>query len=55
MLNRKTVSSSIPVLLTLYPMAIKLVEEIPVVPISNFMSFVNDLPMYLDKIKLVSR
>ena len=55
MSNRKTVSSSIPVILTLYPMAIKLVEEIPVVPIRNFMSFISDLPTYLDKIKLVSR
>jgi hypothetical protein len=53
--NRENISGAIPVILTLYPMTIKIIEQIPVVPIRNFISFVSDLPLYLHNIKLVSR
>jgi hypothetical protein len=53
--NRESISGAIPVILTLYPMTIKIIEQIPVVPIRNFISFVSDVPSYLHKIKLVSR
>lgn len=53
MSNRRDVTSSIPLILTLYPLAKKIIEEIPIVPIRDFISFVDAMPQYLDKIKLV--
>ena len=52
--NRENTSVAIPVILTLYPMTIKLVQEIPVVPVRDFITFLKEVPMYLDKIKIVS-
>ena len=53
MSNRKDVTYSIPLILTLYPVASKMVEKVPIVPIREFVSFVDAMPQYLDKIKLV--
>jgi DNA-binding transcriptional MerR regulator len=55
MSNRKEVILSIPLILTLYPVTPKIVEEIPIVSIRDFGSFLDAMPLYLDKIKLVSK
>jgi hypothetical protein len=55
MSNRKDVTSSIPLIVTLYPMTPKIVEQIPIVSIRDFVSFVDAMPLHLDKIKLISR
>ncbi len=55
MSNRKEVTSSIPLILTLYPVIPKIVEEIPIVSIRDFGSFLDVMPLYLDKIKIISK
>ena len=55
MSNRKEVTSSIPLILTLYHVTPKMVEEIPIVSIRDFVSFLDAMPLYLDKIKVVSK
>jgi DNA-binding transcriptional MerR regulator len=47
--------SSIPLILTLYPVIPKIVEEIPIVSIRDFGSFLDVMPLYLDKIKIISK
>jgi hypothetical protein len=51
---RKKVSRAIPIILTLYPMDIRLVDGVPVVPIVKFNSFIKDVPLYISKIKVIS-
>jgi len=51
---RKKVSCAIPIMLTLYPMDIRLVDGVPVVPIVKFNSFIKDVPLYISKIKVIS-
>jgi hypothetical protein len=51
---RKKVSCAIPIILTLYPMDIRLVDGVPVVPIVKFNSFIKDVPLYISKIKVIS-
>ncbi|MGA9171998.1 MAG: hypothetical protein WBL88_01270 [Nitrososphaeraceae archaeon] len=51
---RKQVSRAIPIILTLYPIDIRLVDGVPVVPIVKFNSFIKDIPLYISKIKVIS-
>ena len=51
---RKKVSRAIPIILTLYPTDIRLVDGVPVVPIVKFNSFIKDVPLYLSKIRVIS-
>lgn len=52
---RRNISQAIPIVLTLYPMDIKFMEGIPIVPVSKFNSFIQDLPLSLHEIKVISR
>jgi hypothetical protein len=47
--RRKKISHAVPIILTLYPMDIKLVDSIPVVPIIKFNSFIENVALYLSK------
>src|SRR2546421_8933014 len=51
---RKKISRAIPIILTLYPTDIRLVDGVPVVPIVKFNSFIKDVPLYISKIKVIS-
>jgi len=51
--RRKKISHAVPIILTLYPMGIKLVDSIPVVPIIKFNSFIENVALYLSKIKVI--
>jgi hypothetical protein len=51
---RKKISRAIPIVLTLYPTDIRLVDGVPVVPIVKFNSFIKDVPLYISKIKVIS-
>lgn len=52
---RRNISQAIPMVLTLYPMDIKFMEGIPIVPVSKFNSFIQDLPLSLHEINVLSR
>ena len=45
---------AVPIVLTLYPMNIQLVEGTPIVPVSKFNSFIQELPVSLYKINVLS-
>ncbi len=52
---RRNISQAIPIVLTLYPMDVKFMEGIPIVPVSKFDSFIQDLSISLHEIKVLSR
>lgn len=52
---RRDISQVIPMMLTLYPMDIKFMEGVPIVPVSKFNSFIQDLPLSLHEINVLSR
>lgn len=44
----------IPMIVTLYDTGIHFIDNVPIVPISRFASFINEFYDYLDKIKTIS-
>jgi hypothetical protein len=48
------ISHAIPIILTLYSMDIKLIDGVPIVPISKFKSFIEDVSLYLSDIRVIS-
>ena len=53
LLRGNDISSAIPIILTLHAVTINFIEGIPIVPISKFKSFVNDIHCYLDEIHVI--
>jgi hypothetical protein len=53
--HRRKISYAIPIILTLHIINIKFVHGIPLVPVSKFNSFVEELPLHLSEMKLISR
>ncbi len=51
---RPKIFQAIPILLTLYPIDIQFVEGIPIVPVSKFNSFIQELPVSLYEINVLS-
>jgi hypothetical protein len=51
---RYNISHAIPIILTLYYVDIKLIDGVPVVPISKFKSFIEDISLYLSDIRVIS-
>jgi hypothetical protein len=51
---RRNISQAIPIVLTLYPMGLQIVEGVPIVPISKFDSFIQGLPLSLHEIRVLS-
>jgi hypothetical protein len=50
---RHNISHAIPIILTLYSMDVKLIDGVPIVPISKFKSFIEDVSLYLSDIRVV--
>lgn len=48
LIHRRMISCAVPVVLTLHPVDTQLVDGVPVVPVSKFSSFIQDIPFYLD-------
>lgn len=48
LIHRGMISCAVPVVLTLHPADIRLVDGVPVVPVSKFNSFIQEIPFYLD-------
>lgn len=53
--HRRTISYAIPIILTLHAINIRFVDGIPLVPIFKFDSFVEELPLHLSEMKVISR
>lgn len=53
--HRRRISYAIPIILTLHVINIKFVDGIPLVPVSKFNSFVEELPLHLSEMKVISR
>lgn len=51
---RCNISHAIPIILTLYSMDVKQIDGVPIVPISKFKSFIEDVSLYLSDILVVS-
>jgi len=51
---RYNISHAIPIILTLYSIDVKLIDGVPIVPISKFKSFIEDVSLYLSDIRVVS-
>jgi hypothetical protein len=45
---------AIPIILTLYSMDVKFINGVPIVPISKFNSFIEDVSLYLSEIQVIS-
>jgi hypothetical protein len=50
----KGISYAVPILLTLYSTDIRFIDGVPIVPISKFKSFIEDVPLYLQEIQVIS-
>ncbi|HZA07283.1 MAG TPA: restriction endonuclease [Nitrososphaeraceae archaeon] len=51
--RRNKICQAVPMILTLYPVDMKLVDGIPIVPIIKFNSFIENVALYLSKIKVI--
>ena len=52
---RLNIFQAVPIVLTLYPMNIQFIEGIPIVPVSKFNSFIQELPVSLYEINVLSK
>ena len=53
--HRRKISYAIPIILTLHAINTRFVDGIPLVPVFNFNSFVEELPLHLSEMKVISR
>ncbi|HYA82921.1 MAG TPA: hypothetical protein VEH06_05655 [Candidatus Bathyarchaeia archaeon] len=53
--HRRKISYVIPIILTLHAINIRFVDGIPLVPVFKFNSFVEELPLHLSEMKVISR
>jgi len=47
LIHRRKISFAVPTVLTLHPVDVRLVDGVPVVPVSKFRSFIQEIPFYL--------
>ena len=48
------IAHAIPIILTLYSMDVEFINGVPIVPISKFKSFIEDVSLYLSEIQVIS-
>lgn len=48
------ISHAVPIILTLYSMDVEFINGVPIVPISKFKSFIEDVSLYLSEIQVIS-
>ena len=53
--HRRKISYAIPIILTLHAINIRSVDGVPLVPVFKFESFVEELPLHLSEMKIISR
>jgi hypothetical protein len=54
LLKVKRISYAVPIILTLYSIDIQFINSVPIVPISKFKSFIEDVSLYLSEIQVIS-
>ena len=52
--KQDNISYAVPIILTLYSMDIQFIDGVPIVPISKFKSFIEDVSLYLSEIQVIS-
>jgi hypothetical protein len=52
--TKYNISHAIPIMLTLYSIDVKFIDGVPIVPISKFNSFIEDVSLYLSEIRVIS-
>lgn len=52
--TKYNISHAIPIILTLYSIDVKFIDGVPIVPISKFKSFIEDVSLYLSEIRVIS-
>ncbi|MGC1932587.1 MAG: hypothetical protein WA667_26740 [Candidatus Nitrosopolaris sp.] len=54
LVHRRKISQAIPIILTLHSMDIRFVDGIPLIPVAKFNSFIEEVPLHLSEIKVIS-
>jgi hypothetical protein len=52
--TKYNISHAIPIILTLYSIDVKFIDGVPIVPISKFKSFIEDVSLYLSEIRVIT-
>ena len=52
--KRGYIARAIPIILTLYSMDVEFIDDVPIVPISKFKSFIEDVSLHLSEILVIS-
>jgi hypothetical protein len=52
--KQDNIAHAIPIILTLYSIDIQFIDGVPIVPISKFKSFIEDVSLYLSEIQVIS-
>jgi hypothetical protein len=52
--KKDNIAHAIPIILTLYSMDVELIDGVPIVPISKFKSFLEEVSLYLSEIQVIS-
>ena len=52
--KQDNISYAVPIILTLYSIDIQFINSVPIVPISKFKSFIEDVSLYLPEIQVIS-
>jgi hypothetical protein len=53
--KRKDIESAIPIIVTLYEHNCNFFDRVPIVPISKFKQFLQNFPLYLDRLHLIEK
>jgi hypothetical protein len=52
--KQDNIAHAIPIILTLYSVDVEFIDGVPIVPISKFKSFIEDVSLYLSEIQVIS-
>lgn len=55
LIHRRKILHAIPIILTLHSMDIKFVDGVPLIPVAKFSSFIEEVPLHLSEVKVISR
>jgi hypothetical protein len=53
-ITQDNISQAVPIILTLYSMGIQFIDGVPIVPITKFKSFIENVPLHLSEIRVIS-
>ena len=53
-ITQDNISQAVPIILTLYSINIQFIDGVPIVPITKFKSFIENVPLHLSEIQVIS-